>query len=166
MWNIFLTLKGENAMKKLIAISITIILTTFLSCSNAFAEGRRHKNAERTMTGYDSRNHRYIYNNHDDSRNHKYAYNKSHDNRNHRYNIRGKRHYHNDHRNQNNKRYNRWNHRYRNNKNDNRWNRRHAYDKNYRHKIHHHNRHNNHREYRPNGYWALHLILPGLLFDF
>ena len=127
-WNIFLTLKGENAMKKLIAISITIILTTFLSYSNAFAEGRRHKNAEKTMTGYDSRNHLYTYNKHDDSRNHKNAYNKNHNNGKNRYNIRDKRHYRKDYRNRNNKHYDRWNHRY-------------AHNKRYQHKKHNRNRH-------------------------
>ena len=35
-------------MKKTITISITIILATFLSLSNAVAEGRRYKNTEGT----------------------------------------------------------------------------------------------------------------------
>ena len=130
-------------MKKLIAISITIILATFLSYSNVFAEGRRHKNDERTMTGYESRNHQYTDNKHDDSRNHKYAYNNNRDNRNYRYNMRDKRHYYKDHRSRNNKRYDRWNHRY-------------THHKSNRHKTHNHN--------MPSSHWALHLMLPGLIF--
>ena len=153
MWNIFLTLKGENAMKKLIAISITVILTTFLTCSNDFAEGRRHKNAEGTMARHDSRNHRYTYNKHNDSRNHKYTYNKNHNNRNHRYNTQ-------------NKRYDRRNHRYNtHNKRYDRRNHGHTYHKSYNNRNHKYNRHNYRHDHRSNGYWTLHLIIPSLLFN-
>ena len=152
MWNIFLTLKGEKIMKKIITISITIILVTFLSLSNAVAEGRRYKNTEGTITGSDSRNHRYTYNKHDDSRNHKYTYNKNHNNRNHRYNM-------------HNKRYDRRNHRYQHNKRYDRWNNGHTYHKSYNHRNHRYNRHNYRHDHRSNGYWTLHLIIPSLLFN-
>ena len=145
----FLILKGEKIMKKTIAISITIILAIFLSLSNAVAESGRYKDTKGTMTGSDSRNHRYTRNKHDNSRSHKYTYNKNHNHRNHRYNKHTKRY---DRRYQHNKRYDRWNYG-------------HTYHKSCNHRNHKYNRHNYRHDRRSNGYWAGHLIIQGLLFN-
>ena len=150
LFGIFFILKGEKIMKKIIVISITIILATFLSLSNAVAESRRHNNSRGTMTGSDSRNHRYTNNKHNNSRNHKYTYNKSHNNRNHRYS-----HY---------KRYDR-HHRYQHNKRYDRRNHRQTYHKSYHHRSHKYNRHNCRQNHRLNGYWAGYLLMQGLLFN-
>jgi hypothetical protein len=134
-------------MKKLITISITIILATCLSFSSAVAEDTRHKNTKRKVVGNERQNHRDINNKQNDSRNHKYAYNKNHHNQDHKYNA-------------HNKRYDGRNHRYQNNK-------RYTYYKNYNNQNHHkYNKHNNRHDHRSNGHWVGYFIMPGLIFNF
>ncbi len=145
MWKIFLILNGENVMKKLITISITIILATFLSFSSAVAEDTRHKNTKRKVVGNDRQNYRHINNKKNRSRNHKYAYNKDHHNQDNRYNT-------------HNKRYDRRNHRYQNNK-------RYTSHKSYNNQNHRYNKHNYRHNHRSNGHWAGHFIIRSLIFN-
>ena len=137
MLKFFYLLKGEKIMKKIIAILIAISLATFLSLSNAAAEGRRHKNTKGTMTGSDNRNHRYTNNNHNNNRNHKYTYNKHHKNRHHRYNAHNKHYY--------------------------KSNPRHTYHNRNNHRMHKYYRHNYCHDHRSNGYWAGYFIMQSLL---
>ncbi len=131
-------------MKKTITISITIILVTFLSHSNVFADGGKHKRERGVIHSNDSQGHRYA--------NHKYAYNKRHNNRNHRYNKHNKSHYRSHLGYQRNKHYYKRNHG-------------HTYHKSYNHCYHRYDKQNYRHNHRSNRRWADHFRLHSLIFN-